>query len=155
MVVEHEQNASDDEDEECSQSQRSQEPGDIKADHPLANFGGEQMQEDVLLNGQRAMQRACTRATAEDRAPHSATAQPFDDPVLLRWHAHILRHCRGGMSVARSTIRSPSSLTQVLSHGKGFGAGPSIFSPVRLNWLPWQGHLMMPNSGLHAVRHPR
>ena len=33
------------------------------------------------------------------------------------------------MSVERSTIRSPSSLSQVRSQGSGLGAGPSIFSP--------------------------
>ena len=27
---------------------------------------------------------------------------------------------------------------------QGLGAGPSIFTPVRVNSLPWQGHLMMP-----------
>src|SRR5271165_965565 len=113
------------------------------------------MEEDILLNGQRAVQRARARAAAEDRSPHPASAHLFDDPIGLRGHAHILKYCSGGMLLERSTMSSPSSLTQVLSHGSGLGAGPSIFSPVRWNLLPWHGHSMIPRSWFHEVRQPR
>src|ERR1700720_2969911 len=101
------------------------------------------MKEYILLDCQCAVQRAITRAAAKDRSPHPARAHVFDDLVRLGRHAHILRYCSGGMSVERSTVRSPSSLTQVLSHGSGLGAGPSIFSPVRVNLLPWHGQAIM------------
>src|SRR5579864_7125740 len=57
---------------------------------------------------------------------------------------------KAGTSVDRSTNRSPSSLTQILFHGNGFGAGPSIFVPFCWNLLPWQGQAIMFNSGFHA-----
>src|SRR5271165_3351747 len=113
------------------------------------------MEEDVLLDGERAVQRAVSGAAAKHGLPHSASAHFGYDVLGPRGHAQILKYCSGGMSVERSTIRSPSSLTQVLSHGKGLGAGPSIFSPVRVNLLPWHGQAMMPRSWFHAVRQPR
>src|ERR1019366_4852124 len=113
------------------------------------------MEEDILLDGERAVQSAIARAAAKDGPPDAAGAQLVDHLVGLNGHAHILKYCSGGMSVERSTIRSPSSLTQVLSQGSGLGAGPSIFSPVRLNLLPWQGQAMMPRSWFHVVRQPR
>ena len=58
---------------------------------------------------------------------------------VVHGHAHILRNCSGGMSVERSTIRSPSSLTQVLSQGSGLGAGPSIFSSGALEFTAVAG----------------
>src|ERR1039458_723881 len=104
------------------------------------------MQEHILLNGQCTVQGAGTRAAAEDRSPHPAPARFFNHLASLQRHAHILRYCSGGMLMERSTMRSPSSLTEVLSHGRGLGAGPSIFSPVRVNLLPWHGHAMIPRS---------
>jgi hypothetical protein len=58
VVVKHEQNAGDDQDQERPEGQRAQVPCGAEADHALANFGGKQMEEDVLLDGQCAVQRA-------------------------------------------------------------------------------------------------
>src|SRR5579862_7614295 len=80
-------------------------------------------------------------------------------------HAYTLTkesRAKGATSVERSTSRSPSSFSQMRFHGNGLGAGPSIFSPgFNLAWsetenlLPWHGHAIIPNSGFHAVRHPK
>src|SRR6266567_746061 len=113
------------------------------------------MEENILLDGQRAVKRTVAGAAAEHGSPHAAGADLVHHLGRFDRHAQILKYCSGGMLVERSTIRSPSSLTHVLSHGSGLGAGPSIFSPVRLNLLPWHGHAMMPRSGFQAVRHPR
>ena len=67
----------------------------------------------------------------------------------------VLTNWSGVTMVDRSTSRSPSSLIQIFSQGSGLGAGPSIFTPSRLNLLPWQGQAMMPSSGFQAVRQPR
>src|ERR1035441_10914624 len=146
MVVQHEQNAGDDQDQERPECERAQIPCCAETHHALADFSREQVEENILLDGQRAVQRTRARSAAKDRSPHTASAHLLDDSACLRGHTHILRYCNGGMSVERSTIKSPSSLTQVLSHGKGLGAGPSIFSPVRVNLLPWHGHAMIPRS---------
>ena len=58
VVVEHEQNAGDDQDQERPEGQRAQVPCGAEADHALADFGGEQMKEDILLDGESAVQRA-------------------------------------------------------------------------------------------------
>jgi hypothetical protein len=84
MVVQHEQNAGDDQDQERSERQRAQVPRSAEAHHALAHLCREEMKKDVLLDGERAMQRAVARAAAKDRSPHPARAHLFDNLVCLR-----------------------------------------------------------------------
>jgi hypothetical protein len=58
VVVKHEQNAGDDKDQERPKGKRAKVPCSAEADHALANFGGKQVQEDILLDGECAVQRA-------------------------------------------------------------------------------------------------
>src|SRR5208337_294726 len=58
VVVQHEQNAGDDQDEERPEGQRAQKPSGAEVDHAFANFGGKQMEEDILLDGECTVQRA-------------------------------------------------------------------------------------------------
>ena len=55
MVIEHEENSGDDQDQKCSQRQCAQVPGGADAHHATPDLGGKQVQEHVLLNGQRAV----------------------------------------------------------------------------------------------------
>ena len=71
-------------------------PRGAEAHHALAHLGGEQMKEDILLDGQCAVQRAGARAAAEDGSPHPAPAHFVDNLAGLHGHAHILRYCSGG-----------------------------------------------------------
>src|SRR4029077_12657894 len=109
----------------------------------------------VLLHGEGTAQCAGSGPAAENRTPHPRAAQLVEIVGNCFRHAHTLTNCMGRMVTERSTIRSPSSLIEVCSQGSGLGAGPSIFSPSRLNLLPWQGQAMMPSSGFQAVMQPR
>ena len=55
MVIQHQQNAGDNQDEKRPQRKRAQVPRCAEAHHPFANLGREQMEEYVLLNGQCAV----------------------------------------------------------------------------------------------------
>ena len=59
------------------------------------------------------------------------------------------------MSIERSTIEIALITTHMRSQGSGWGAGPSVLIPSRVNLLPWHGQAMVSVSGFHAVRHPR
>src|SRR3974390_2185681 len=113
------------------------------------------MKKDTLLNGQSAIQCTGSGPTSEDRLPHPRPFEFVEESVRPAWHIHILRNCIEGTLVDLSTMMFPSSLNQVFSQGKGFGAGPASFCPSLLNRLPWHGQAMTPNSGFHAFRHPR
>src|SRR5271157_3174122 len=155
MVVEHQQNAGDYQDEKSSEGERSQIPRGAELQHTLARLDGEQVQKHVLLHKQRAAQIAVATAAAEDGPPDSVLAHLVDNIVDAVCHAYTLTSCLIAMALERSTMRLPSSLSHMRSQGSGLGAGPSIFTPSLLNLLPWQGHAMMPRSGLYAVRQPR
>src|ERR1700674_61250 len=155
MVIEHQGNASGYSYEKGSEGQSAQIPSGAEAEHAGPRLGGEKVQEYVLLHSERPVQSAGSGPAAENRTPNPRAAQLLEVVRECFRHAHTLTNCMERMLMERSTIRSPSSLTQVCSQGSGLGAGPSIFSPSRLNLLPWQGQAMIPNSGFHAVRQPR
>src|SRR6266566_9265367 len=129
MVVQHEQDTRAYEDHKRPKRQRSQIPGRTEAHHPLAHLCGEQVQEDVLLDRHRTMEGACARTAAENCSPHPRPPQLVEIALRHVRHGYTLTNCMGGISVERSTIRSPSSLIHIFFHGKGRGAGPSILSP--------------------------
>ena len=66
MVVQHEQDAGNHQDQECSQRQCAQVPCRAEAHHALADLCREQVEEDILLDGESAVQGAVARAAAED-----------------------------------------------------------------------------------------
>ena len=74
VVVEHEQDAGGDEDEEGPEGEGSEVPGGAELQHSGADFGGEEVEEEVLLDGEGAMQRTVPGTATEDGAVH---------PVLL------------------------------------------------------------------------
>src|SRR5215469_17257882 len=127
MVVEHQQNSGGNQEQEGAERQCAQIPGRAEAEHASAHLRGEQVQKDVLLDCQRAVQRAGSGTAAENRTPNSACAQLLE--VVRYVHLQTLTNCMGRTSVERSTMRSPSSLIHMCFQGSGLGAGPSIFSP--------------------------
>jgi hypothetical protein len=50
MIVQHEQNAGDHQNQKRAKRQRAQKPCCAESHHALAYFGGEQVKEDVLLD---------------------------------------------------------------------------------------------------------
>src|SRR5208282_3306286 len=129
MVIEHQRNAGGDQDEKCSKGQRAQIPGRAEAEHPGPHLGRKEMQEHVLLYGERSMQGARSRPTAEHRAPDSRAAQLVEIVRDCFRHAYTFLNVMGSTCLERSTIKSPSSLSETSSQGSGLGAGPSIFAP--------------------------
>src|ERR1035441_5525099 len=136
MVVEHQQNAGDYQDEECSESERAQIPRRAELQHALARLDREQVQEHVLLHKQRATQIAVAAAAAEDGPPDAVLAHLVDKIVDIVCHGYTLTSCLMAMALDLSTNRLPSSFSHMRNQGSGLGAGPSIFVPSLLNLLP-------------------
>ena len=129
MVIEHQRDASRHQDEKRPEGQRAQIPGGAEAEHAGSYFGREKMEEYVLLDGERAVQSARPGPAAEHRTPHPRAAQLLEIVRDCFRHAHTLKNFMGSICLERSTIRSPSSLSEVCSQGNGRGAGPSILVP--------------------------
>src|ERR1039458_8999013 len=109
------------------------------------------MQKNVLLDHLRLMEIASVRTTAEDGLPNPRGA-PIESGGTFD-HDEILTNCFAGTMLERSTIKSPSSLSHMRSHGKGPVAGPVVFAPSRVNWLPWHGQDIVPDSGFRSEEH--
>ena len=76
MVIKHQQDAGDDENEEGPERERAQIPGRSEAEHATPHFGREKVQEDVLLDGESAMEGAGSGAAAKHGAPDPRAFQP-------------------------------------------------------------------------------
>ena len=74
----------------CAKAERSQVPCDAELERPFAGLDRGQVQEDVLLDGQRPAQIVGAAAAAEDGAPDARIAE------ILESH-QVLRYCLGGM----------------------------------------------------------
>src|SRR5512146_1394633 len=155
MVIEHQQDSGQDQNQERAERQRSEIPRCAELKHPSTRLYREQVQEDIVLDRLGMMQIAVAGSGPENRTPHSRLLQ-----FVYVLH-HIFRHgytrttSFAVNTAERSTMSSPSSLSHVRNSGRGRGAGPSIFVPSGRNLLPWHGHSMRPVSCLKAVRHPR
>ena len=91
VVVEHEQDAGNDEDEKGAQGKGSEVPGGAELQHPGADLGGEEVEEEILLDGERAMQRAVTGAATEDGAIDPVLLNLLHDFFCLSGHSQGLK----------------------------------------------------------------
>ncbi len=136
--------------------QRAQVPGGAEAHHALANLG-RQKDAGRYSAGWPAHDAACSSpcrcgtpiATPGSRALCRSSGRRFKG--MFRSSEYCSgRDIGGAIDHQVAFVAYPG-----LEPGSGLGAGPSIFSPVRLKLLPWQGQAMMPRSWFHAVRQPR
>ena len=136
VVVQHQQNAGDYQNQESSEGESTQVPGRAELQHALAGLDGEQVQKHVLLHKQRATQIAVAAAAAKNGPPDSVLTHLVNQIVDTVCHGYTLTSCLIAMALERSTNRLPSSFNHMRSQGSGLGAGPSIFTPSLLNLLP-------------------
>src|SRR5689334_10386465 len=136
VVIEHEQNAGGNQDENRAQGQRAQIPRGAELQRARADLYREKMKKDILLHGLRAMQVAGAAAAAKYRAPDFRVPDPLELCFDRGGHFYTFTYSGSFSVVERSTIRLPSSASQTFSHGRGCGAGPATFTPSRLKRLP-------------------